>query len=65
MTQNPPRPRIALLTTGGTIAMTAQGGRGGQLALDGAALSASVPGIETLAEIEVRPVLAKPSASFT
>ena len=65
MTHHPARPRIALLTTGGTIAMTAQGGGGGQLALDGAALSASMPGIEAVAEIEVRPVLAKPSASFT
>ena len=59
------RPRIALLTTGGTIAMTARPGEGGNLALDGAALSAGVTGLESVAEVETHGVLAKPSASFT
>lgn len=58
-------PRIALLTTGGTIAMTSLGGQGGQLALDAAQLAASVPGLDQVAEITTRAVLAKPSASFT
>ena len=59
-------PRVTLLTTGGTIAMTAPAGGGaGNLALDGTALSASVTGLEALARVETRGVLAKPSASFT
>ncbi len=59
-------PLVTLLTTGGTIAMTAPGrGQGGTLALDGAALSAGVTGLEAIARVEVRNVLAKPSASFT
>jgi L-asparaginase len=59
-------PLVTLLTTGGTIAMTARApGEGGDLALDGAVLSAGVTGLETVARVETRNVLAKPSASFT
>ncbi|HEY2660233.1 MAG TPA: asparaginase [Caulobacteraceae bacterium] len=70
MTNAPPtsttaRPRIALLTTGGTIAMTAEAGGGGRLSLDAAALSASAPGLDAIAQVVTRGVLARPSASFT
>ncbi len=56
--------KIVLLTTGGTIAMTAKGG-GGNLTLDAAALSASLGGALDGIDLTTRDVLAKPSSGFT
>ncbi|WP_051952831.1 asparaginase [Methylocapsa aurea] len=58
--------RLILLSTGGTIAMTAGAGLdGAALKLRAASLAAAVPQLEGLAALEMRDVLAKPSASFT
>ena len=58
--------KIIILSTGGTIAMTADSPRsGGNLKLGAAGLLAAVPGLGEIATIEGRDVLAKPSASFT
>jgi len=55
--------RIALLGTGGTIAMTAKGA-GGNLTLDAAALSASLGDALAGIALVTRDVLAKPSSGF-
>ena len=59
------RPRLILLSTGGTIAMTASSGHGAAMKFDAAGLIAAIPALGDLAEVEGRDVLAKPSASFT
>jgi L-asparaginase len=59
------RPKIALLTTGGTIAMTATGSGGGNLTQTAADLAAAAPGLADIAELSAESVLAKPSSSFT
>jgi L-asparaginase len=60
------RPRLIILSTGGTIAMTAETAQGGAaMTLCAANLIAAVPRLADLAEIEGRDVLAKPSADFT
>jgi len=59
------RPNITLLTTGGTIAMTATGGGGGNLTQTAADLAAAAPGLGDIAELTAESVLAKPSSSFT
>jgi len=60
------RGRLIILSTGGTIAMAAEGaGHAATLKLDAEKLAAAVPQLVELAEIEARDVLAKPSASFT
>ena len=45
------RPRIAVIFTGGTIAMRSDAGSGNVPTLDAAALLASVPGVEDVAEV--------------
>lgn len=55
--------RLLLITTGGTIAMSA--GPGGGATLQGSDLMASSPELVGLAEWRVLPLLAKPSASLT
>jgi L-asparaginase len=61
-----PRPRLTILSTGGTIAMSGAPADGGTTPKLGAAhLAAAVPQLQGLAAIETRDVLAKPSASFT
>ena len=59
------RPTIALLTTGGTIAMTATASGGGNLTQTAADLAAAAPGLSDVAELTTEAVLAKPSSSFT
>jgi L-asparaginase len=59
------RPKIALLTTGGTIAMTARGKSGGKLTLSGSHLLASLGRAAPPVRLATRDVLAKPSSSFT
>jgi L-asparaginase len=59
------RPRVVLLTTGGTIAMTATGSGGGNLTQTAADLTAAAPGLSDIAELTAEAVLAKPSSSFT
>lgn len=60
------RVRLIILSTGGTIAMSAGGAQGAaSLKLGAASLAAAVPQLADIAEIEARDVLAKPSASFT
>jgi len=59
------RPNIVLLTTGGTIAMTASGSGGGNLTQTAADLAAAAPGLADIAELSAESVLAKPSSSFT
>lgn len=59
------RPRLILLSTGGTIAMTASTAHGAAMKLGAAELVAAIPRLGDLAEVEARDVLAKPSASFT
>ncbi|VTZ25616.1 Asparaginase [Methylocella tundrae] len=65
------RPRLIILSTGGTIAMTAQAASGGAapegaaLRLGAAALVAALPQLQDVADIFARDVLAKPSASLT
>jgi L-asparaginase len=56
------RPRLIILSTGGTIAMTTETAQG--MTLCAANLIAAVPRLADLAEIEGRDVLAKPSADF-
>lgn len=58
-------PKIVLLTTGGTIAMRAEGAGGGVPKLGAAELLQSVPQLTQIAEVEGRDVLAKPSSSLT
>src|ERR1700730_17782693 len=61
-----PRPRLIILSTGGTIAMTTEPAQGGAaMPLCAANLIAAVPRLADLVEIEGRDVLAKPSADFT
>ncbi|MGZ8481075.1 MAG: asparaginase domain-containing protein, partial [Candidatus Limnocylindria bacterium] len=45
------RPRIAVIFTGGTIAMRSDAGGGNVPTLDADALLASVPGVEEIAEV--------------
>jgi len=59
------KPRVTLLSTGGTIAMSGPPALGAMPKLGAANLAAAVPQLGDLAEIEARDVLAKPSASFT
>jgi L-asparaginase len=59
------RPLIVLLTTGGTIAMTAAGSGGGNLTQTAADLAAAAPGLSDIADLSAEAVLAKPSSSFT
>jgi len=59
------RPKITLLTTGGTIAMTATGSGGGNLTQTAADLAAAAPGLSGIADLTAEAVLAKPSSSFT
>ncbi|WP_395698360.1 asparaginase [Methylocella sp.] len=58
--------RLIVLSTGGTIAMAAAAPEaGGDLRFNAHALIEAAPGLDALARIEARDVLAKPSASFT
>ncbi len=63
----PQRPRVALGTLGGTIAMTAPGAAGQQTgavpALDGAALLAAVPAVAEVARVQVSALANLPSSS--
>jgi L-asparaginase len=59
------RPKIVLLTTGGTIAMTATGSGGGNLTQSAADLAAAAPGLSDIADVTAEAVLGKPSSSFT
>ena len=60
------RPRIALLTLGGTIAMTRDhSGAGVVPALDGSALAAAVPQLTSVAEVVTTSLEARPSASLS
>lgn len=57
---------IIILSTGGTIAMTAESPQaGGDIKLDAAGLLAAIPNLGEIATIEGRDILAKPSSSFT
>ena len=58
---NRPRPRLAILAAGGTIAMTDHASP----RLDARTLADALPQLVDIAEIETRDVLAKPSASLT
>ncbi|MGH6800008.1 MAG: asparaginase [Methylocella sp.] len=59
------RARLTILSTGGTIAMTAETAQGGAATkLSAANLAGAVPRLADLAEVEWRDVLAKPSADF-
>ena len=61
-----PRPRLIILSTGGTIAMTKEPAQGGAaMTLCAANLVGAVPRLADLAEVEALDVLAKPSADFT
>ena len=61
-----PRPRLIILSTGGTIAMTKETAQGGAtMPLSAANLIAAVPHLADLADVEGRDILAKPSAEFT
>lgn len=64
MTAASPR-KIVLLTTGGTIAMTAKDGGGGTVTQGAADLTASLGGALDGVELTSRNVLAKSSSSFT
>ncbi len=57
--------RLAILTTGGTIAMRADAGGPAQIALQAADIAAAAPRLRDLAEIIATEVLGKPSSSFT
>ncbi len=58
--------KIVLLTTGGTIAMTAKDGGGGKVTLDALDLAASLGGALDGVDLTSRDVLAKSSSlSFT
>ncbi len=58
--------RLIILSTGGTIAMTARTAQGGgAMTLCAANLITAVPGLADLAEVEGRDILAKPSADIT
>jgi L-asparaginase len=59
------RRRLIVLSTGGTIAMTAASSDGASLRYKGADLIAALPQLSSIADIEARDVLAKPSASVT
>ncbi len=59
------RPRLVVLSTGGTIAMTASAFEGAALRLDAEALVAAVPQLAGVADITARSVTSKPSASLT
>ncbi len=59
------KPRILLVSTGGTITMTAQAGSGMVPTLSGQDLVEAVPELGQLAEIEVISFSSKPSASLT
>ena len=61
----PIRPHVVLLTTGGTIAMTATGSGGGNLTQTAADLAAAAPGLGDISALTAESVLAKPSSSFT
>ena len=56
--------RLAIIATGGTIAMSGKGGDGGRLALSGADIVRAAPYLATIAEVEVHDTLSAPSASF-
>ena len=63
---DPGKPRVAVLTLGGTIAMTAAPGGGVAPALSASDLLAGVPGLEDEGvELEVRDVANKPGASLS
>jgi L-asparaginase len=57
--------RVAILFTGGTISMTANATAGGKVpTLDGAAILARAPGIESIAELEVVDLGRTPASHF-
>ncbi|TCK30098.1 L-asparaginase [Ancylobacter aquaticus] len=60
-----PRPRLLVLSLGGTITMTASAGGGIMPTLGAAELVAAVPGLVEVAEIEARSPLKVGSASLT
>jgi len=57
--------RLAILTTGGTIAMRADAGGPAQIALGASDIAAAAPRLAELADLSPTAVLSKPSASFT
>ena len=57
--------RLAILTTGGTIAMRSDAGGPAQIALRAADIAAGAPRLGEMAHIELTEVLSKPSSSFT
>lgn len=59
------KPRILLLSLGGTITMTRQGGAGITPALTGADLIEAVPALKAVADIEARSLFGLPGASLT
>jgi L-asparaginase len=66
MTGHPGKPRVAVFTLGGTIAMQAIPGQGAAPALSAAELLAAVPGLEGAGvELRVRDVAGKPGASLS
>jgi L-asparaginase len=61
-----PRPRVALLALGGTIAMTHDDSGAGVIpSLDGPTLAAAVPQLSAVAEVEATTLSARPSASLS
>ncbi|WP_428032249.1 asparaginase [Ancylobacter sp.] len=65
MSASPPRPRLLVLSLGGTITMTAGAGGGISPTLGAAELVAAVPGLAEVADIEARSPLKVGSASLT
>jgi L-asparaginase len=65
MVHRMPRPRLIILSTGGTIAMTKETVQGGATMPLSAANLIAVPHLADLADLEGRDILAKPSAEFT
>src|SRR3954468_18632873 len=58
--------RVAVLFTGGTISMVANAAAGGRIpTLDGAAILARAPGIESIADLEVVDLGRTPASHFT
>src|SRR4051794_6290917 len=58
--------RVAVLFTGGTISMTAEASAGGKIpTLDGRAILARAPGIESIADLVVVDLGRTPASHFT